>query len=158
SDQVVPRMLHWFMGGKDFAEVRKEALTRARGTVLEIGFGSGHNLVHYPETVKKLLALEPSIVARNLAAKAIAKSRIPVEWVGLDGQKIPLPSRSVDEVVSTWTLCTIPVPSLALAEIRRVLKPGGHFYFVEHGLSPEPSVARWQNRLNPLQSKVVGGC
>ncbi|MBI4082007.1 MAG: class I SAM-dependent methyltransferase [Candidatus Lambdaproteobacteria bacterium] len=158
SDQVVPRMVHVSMKAKPVAEVRGKALAAAGGTVLEVGFGSGLNLAHYPAGVTRLLAVEPSEVARGLARRAIARAPFPVEFAGLDGQRMVVPDGSVDCVVTTWTLCTIPKPELALAEFARVLKPQGTFVFAEHGLSPDPGVARWQGRLNGLQQRLAGGC
>jgi ubiquinone/menaquinone biosynthesis C-methylase UbiE len=146
------------MRGKDVGEIRKEALRSASGVVLEVGFGSGLNVPYYPNTVTRLLALEPSPVAWRLSSKVIAQSKLAVENVGLDGQKIPLPDGSVDQVVTTWTLCTIPNPGTALSEIRRVLRPGGRYLFVEHGLAPEPRVAFFQARLTPIQRRLCGGC
>jgi SAM-dependent methyltransferase len=158
SDQVVPRAVHYTLRGKPIREVRGRTVAGTSGTVLEVGFGSGLNLAHYPAGVTRLLAVEPSEVARGLARRAIAKTPFPVEFVGLDGQRLSLQDASVDCVVSTWTLCTIPRPELALGEIGRVLKPGGRFVFAEHGLSPDSGVARWQVRLNGLQQRLAGGC
>jgi ubiquinone/menaquinone biosynthesis C-methylase UbiE len=126
--------------------------------VLEIGFGSGLNLPEYPATVERVLAVDPSGVGRTLAAKRIAASPIPVEFVGLDGQDIPLGDASVDAALSTFTLCTIPDPTRALAEVRRVIRPNGRLHFLEHGLCPDPDVARWQHRCNGMQQRVAGGC
>ncbi|MDA1263843.1 MAG: class I SAM-dependent methyltransferase [Planctomycetota bacterium] len=158
GDHVLPRGIAWGMQGRAFREQRGPALTLARGRVLELGFGAGHNLEHYPAAVEEVLALEPATVNRKLAAKRVAAARMPVRWVGLEGESVPLEDDTVDTVVSTWTLCTIPGLGQALAEVRRVLRPGGELLFLEHGLSPDPKVARWQNRLNPLQRRLCGGC
>ena len=158
SDQILPRMVALAMGGKGFREQRLATLTGVRGRVLELGFGSGHNLAFYPEGVTEVLALEPALLNRRLAAKRIAASPLPVEWVGLRGEEIPLDTNSVDCVASTWTMCTIPNLAAALRETRRVLAPGGKLHFVEHGLSADPGVARWQRRLNPMQKMWAGGC
>jgi ubiquinone/menaquinone biosynthesis C-methylase UbiE len=128
------------------------------GEVLEVGFGSGLNVAHYPPTVTRVRAVEPSMVGRALAADRIAASPIPVEYVGLDGARIPLDDESVDHALSTWTLCTIPDVEGALAEILRVLRPGGTFHFLEHGRSPDANVAKWQDRLDPMQQRLFGGC
>lgn len=146
------------MARPEFAEQRAAVLADVAGRVLELGFGSGLNLEHYPSAVSEVVALEPSRVARRLAAERVARSPLPVVFEGLDGASIPLADASVDAVVSTWTLCTIADVESALREVARVLRPGGILRFLEHGLSPEPGVARWQHRLNPLQKLFAGGC
>jgi ubiquinone/menaquinone biosynthesis C-methylase UbiE len=108
--------------------------------------------------VTSVRAVEPSEGGRHLAAARVAASPVPVEFVGLDGAHLPLEDASVDHVLTTWTLCTIPDVAQALAEVRRVLRPGGALHFVEHGRSPHEKVARWQDRLTPIQRKVAGGC
>jgi SAM-dependent methyltransferase len=158
NDQILPRLVHWTMRGKPINEARQRTLARAAGSVLEIGFGSGLNLRHYPRGVTGLMIVEPSRVARGIAAKAIAGAPFPTAFVGLDGQHLVLEAGSVDCAVSTWTLCTIPDAGRALEEVARVLKPGGRFLFVEHGLSPDAGVAKWQHRLDGLQGRVAGGC
>lgn len=158
TEQILPRITHVLMGGRALAEVRAKALAPAHGSVLEVGFGSGLNLPHYPSGVTRLLAVEPSETARRLAKPALAATAFPVEFVGLDGQVLPLPDASVDCVVTTWTLCTIPDAEKALTEFARVLKPGGQFVFAEHGRAPDAAVARWQDRLDGLQQRVAGGC
>jgi len=158
TEHIVPRVTHVLMATRHLAEVRAKALALAHGTVLEVGFGSGLNLPHYRPGVTRLLAVEPSKVARRLAQPALAAVTFPVEFVGLDGQALALPDASVDCVVTTWTLCTIPDPQQALAEFARVLKPGGEFVFVEHGRSPDAAVAKWQDRLDGLQQRIAGGC
>ena len=158
SDKILPRIINRFMDHEDFVAHRKPCLAGVSGEVLEIGFGSGLNLPHYPPEVRKLYAVDPAMLGRRLAEDRIAASSIAVEFVGLDGEAIPLPEATVDAAVSTWTLCSIPDPAQALGEIRRVLKPGGRYHFVEHGRSPEPRVARWQDRLTPIQKRLGGGC
>lgn len=158
GDHVLPRMVAFGMGGRAFQDQRRQALAGVAGRVLELGFGAGHNLEHYGEGVTEVLALEPAQVNRKLAAKRVAGAPFPVEWVGLEGESIPLEDGSVDAVVSTWTLCTIPDLRRALAEVQRVLRPGAELTFLEHGLSPDPKVARWQHRLNPMQKFCFGGC
>ncbi len=128
------------------------------GEVLEVGFGSGLNVPHYPQGVKNVRAVDPAVVGRTLAAGRVEASTIPVEYVGLDGAQLPLEDESVDSVLSTWTLCTIPDVDRALLEIRRVLRPGGALHFLEHGRSPDPNVTKWQDRLNPVQRRLFGGC
>jgi ubiquinone/menaquinone biosynthesis C-methylase UbiE len=159
DEQVLPRWLSVVMSTKDLAEVRARRLEDVRGTVLEVGFGSGLNLPHYRANVSKLYALDPSKVGLQLAKKRLDRVSFPVEQLPLraDG-RIPLEDASVDAVVTTWTLCTIPDPLAALREMHRVLRPGGRYSFAEHGLSPDPAVAKWQHRLNPLNMAMVGGC
>jgi ubiquinone/menaquinone biosynthesis C-methylase UbiE len=158
EEQILPRFINIACGVKANRKLRQRLCAGLEGTVLEIGFGSGHNLPYYPTTVTKLYAIDPSHVGRRLAADRLASSPVSVEFVGLDGEKIPLEDESVDHVVSTWTLCTIPDAGQAMEEVRRVLRASGVFHFLEHGLAPDPRVVRWQSRLNPLQQKVAGGC
>lgn len=128
------------------------------GDVVEIGFGSGLNVPHYPETVSRVAAVEPSGVAWKLAADRVSASAVPVERAGLDGQALPFENDTFDSALSTWTMCTIPDLDAALAELRRVLRQDGTLHFVEHGLAPDEPVARWQRRLEPVQMKLFGGC
>ena len=128
------------------------------GRVLEIGFGSGLNLRHYPAAVTEVLVVEPSASALRLAEPRKAAVSAPVDHVGLDGARLDLPEGSVDCVLSTYTLCTIPDVNAALVEIRRVLKPAGALHFLEHGRAPTESVRRWQRRLHPVHSRIAGGC
>lgn len=158
ADHVLPRGINLVMAGKEFRRLRARHLAGVAGRVLEIGFGSGLNLPHYPAAVTELLAVDPATVGRKLARKRLAACSFPVEFVGLTGESLPMDGGSVDAVVSTWTLCTIPDVESALAEIRRVLRPDGRFHFLEHGLSPDSGVARWQHRLNPIQERFAGGC
>jgi ubiquinone/menaquinone biosynthesis C-methylase UbiE len=132
--------------------------TGLSGTVVEIGFGSGLNLPAYPPEVRLVYAVEPAMTARRLAEERIAASHVHVEHIALRGESIPLDDDSCDGALSTFTLCTIPRVEAALAEVRRVLRPGGRFHFLEHGRSPDPSVATWQRRLEPLQKRLADGC
>lgn len=157
-DRVLPRITEAALGGKDFDAIRARVAQGLEGTVLEVGFGSGRNVAHLPVGVRQLLAVEPAAGGRRMAGKRMAVSPTPVDFIGLDGASLPLEDGSVDHALSTWTLCTIPDVGRALEEIRRVLRPGGTLHFAEHGLSPEPSVARWQDRLTPIQRRVAGGC
>lgn len=158
EERVLPRIINVAMGIKSLRPLRERVCAGLSGEVLEIGFGSGHNVPLYPQTVTRLAAVEPSDLAWRLAAGRVAASRVPVERSGLDGQRLPFPDDSFDAALSTWTLCTIPDVGAALAEIRRVLKPGGRFHFVEHGLAPDAKVQRRQHRFDPLQQRVFGGC
>lgn len=157
DEQVLPRIIDVALG-KPMDPVRSEVTASLEGEVLEVGFGSGRNLPHLPPAVTRLLAVEPASVGRKLAAGRIAASPVPVEVVGLDGQSLDLDDASVDHVLVTWTLCTIPDVERALAEMHRVLRPGGQLHFVEHGRSPKPHVARRQDRLTPLWGRLFGGC
>lgn len=160
SAQVLPRVIDVACGPKSTRERRERVCAGLRGRVLEIGFGSGHNVPHYPAAVESVYAVEPSDVAWRLAADRVAASRVPIERLGLDGAHLPLPDASCDTALSTWTMCTIPDITSALAEVRRVLRPGGTLHFVEHGLAPDTDVKvqRLQRRLDPLQQRLFGGC
>jgi ubiquinone/menaquinone biosynthesis C-methylase UbiE len=158
EEHLLPRFTHVVMGRQEFTPIRARVAGDLDGEVLEVGFGSGLNVPHYPSTISRVRAVDPATVGRRLAARKVAASPVPVEYVGLDGEDLPLDSASVDHVLTTWTLCTIPDVERALGEILRVLRPGGSFHFVEHGRSPQPKVAHWQDRLTPLQRRVAGGC
>jgi ubiquinone/menaquinone biosynthesis C-methylase UbiE len=158
ADHVLPRCIDFVLSRKHILELRARVASQLAGEVLEVGFGSGLNLPYYPRAVTRALAVDPSEVGRKLAQKRIAQSPFPVEWCGLDGESLALPSASVDAVLSTFTFCTIPNLQRALAELRRVLKPEGTLHFLEHGRSPEPRVAKWQDRLNPCNRVLAGGC
>ncbi len=155
---ILPRLVDFGMRGSTFREERPKCIRNAKGRVLEIGFGSGLNVPYYTEEVSELLALEPSELGRKLAGKRVAEAPFPVSFVGLDGAAIPLDDESVDCVTCTWTLCTIPDVEGALREVRRVLAPGGEFFFMEHGASRIEKVRRFQDRWNPLQKCLFGGC
>ena len=158
DERVLPRMLNVFMNTSAVREQRQRCLAQVSGEVLEVGFGSGLNLPHYPSAVTRVVGVDPSHTAAKLARKRIAASPFRVEFVGLSAEKIPVADASFDSVVTTFTLCTIPDVANALREMRRALKPGGQLYFVEHGRSDDPAVERWQHRLNGIQQKVFGGC
>lgn len=158
TDQVVPRLINMVMARPEFEPVRARVAAGLAGEVVEVGFGSGLNVPHYPPSVERVRAVDPALLGRRLAARRLAGSPVRVEFIGLDGQSLPLESGSVDHVLATWTLCTVPAPERALAEIRRVLRSGGTFRFAEHGRHPDPRVSRWQDRLTPLQRAVAGGC
>jgi ubiquinone/menaquinone biosynthesis C-methylase UbiE len=158
ADRVLPRLLDIALTGQEIGRIRARAAAGLDGQVLEVGFGTGHNVPHYPPAVTRVQAVDPATRGRKLAASRVAASPVPVEYIGLDGQSLPLDGESVDHVLITWTLCTIPDPAAALAEMRRVLRPGGTLHFAEHGRSPDLGVARWQDRLTPVQRLVFGGC
>lgn len=157
-DHVLPRAVDRALDDEECAEHRRAIVAGLRGMVLELGFGSGLNLPWLPETVTRLVAVDPAVVGRKLARARLAACPIPVDFVDLHGDDLALEDASVDAVLSTWTLCTVPDAAATLAEVRRVLKPGGRLHFVEHGVSPDPDVARWQRRLNGFQRWWAGGC
>jgi ubiquinone/menaquinone biosynthesis C-methylase UbiE len=158
GERVLPRIIDVACGMKSSDPIRQRACEKLHGRVVEIGFGSGLNIAFYPDAVTAVDAIEPADLGWKLAGKRLAKSSVPVERSGLDGQRLPLADNSCDTALSTWTLCTIPDVAAALSEVRRVLKPGGTLHFVEHGLAPDEKVQRWQHRLDPLQQRVFGGC
>jgi ubiquinone/menaquinone biosynthesis C-methylase UbiE len=156
--QVVPRIVDLSLRSADFTRIRAKVAGDLDGEVLEIGFGSGLNVPHYPATLTKVVAIDPATAGRKLAASRIAQCAVPIEFAGLDAGDLPADDGSVDHVLSTWTLCTVPDPARALAEIRRVLRPGGSLHFAEHGLAPDERVARFQRRFTPVQRRLFAGC
>ena len=158
SRWIIPNLLDLIMRQRPFTEERAKALGRARGQVLEIGFGTGLNVPHYPGHVEKLAVVDPNEGMTAKAFKQIEGAAFPVKHHTLGAESLPFPSGAFDCVTSTWTLCSIPGVERALFEIRRVLKPGGLFLFVEHGVSPEPSIRKWQDRLTPVQRVIGDGC
>lgn len=158
GDQVLPRFQDKVMGRKTTGEVRARVCAYLHGEVVEVGFGTGLNARYYPSEVTKVLAVEPSAVCMRIAEPRIAGTSTPVELAGLTGERLDLPSAEFDAVLSTWTMCTIPDLPAALAEIRRVLKPGGQLHFIEHGHAPDSNVASWQRRFEPLNKRLAGGC
>jgi len=159
NDQVLPRMLTMACSDKPKRKQREKIVPRAYGDVLEIGFGAGLNLPHYDrDSVRKVLGLEPSVGMRRLAADSIISSGLDVELIDAPGEDIPLDDNSVDSVLVTYTLCTIPDAVAALQGMRRVLKPGGRLFFCEHGKAPDDDVQRWQNRLNAGWRTIASGC
>jgi ubiquinone/menaquinone biosynthesis C-methylase UbiE len=158
DERVLPRIIEKACGMKANRLLRRRVCAGLTGEVVEIGFGSGLNVAYYPSAVKAVAAVEPADLGWELARKRIATSAVPVERSGLDGQRLPFADATFDCALSTWTLCTIPDVGAALREVRRVLKPGGTFHFVEHGLAPDEKVRRWQHRLDPLQQRLFGGC
>jgi SAM-dependent methyltransferase len=158
DDQVFPRVMDRVLRTPAVNTRRAEVCQGLHGRVLEIGFGTGLNLRHYPGEVTEILVVEPSKSAMRLAEPRKAAVPASVEHVGIDGARLDLPDGSVDCVLSTYTLCTIPDGNAALREIHRVLKPDGALHFLEHGRAPTESVRRWQHRLHPVHSRIAGGC
>jgi SAM-dependent methyltransferase len=158
ENRVLPYIINVAMNTKALSDERRRCLQQVEGTVLEVGFGSGLNLPHYPRTVTKVVGVDPSETSARLARKRIAASPFPVETIGLSAEKLPVADASFESIVSTFTLCTIPDVASALLEMRRALRPGGRLYFVEHGRAQDPRVERWQERLNSVQQTVFGGC
>jgi ubiquinone/menaquinone biosynthesis C-methylase UbiE len=158
GEQVLPRIINVACGLKTLRPLRGRVCQGLQGRVVEVGFGSGLNIPYYPAAVTGVAAVEPADTGWKLAGKRLASAGPPVERTGLDGQSLPLPDDSCDAALSTFTLCTIPDVGAALGEIRRVLKPGGTFHFLEHGLAPDENVRHWQYRLDPLQQRLFGGC
>jgi ubiquinone/menaquinone biosynthesis C-methylase UbiE len=158
GERILPHVIDAACNSKEVRPLRERACAGLTGTVLELGFGSGLNCGLYPDAVTSVLAIEPADTAWKMAAKRRASTSAPISRAGLDGQRLDLPDDSVDSVLITFTLCTIPDVDTALQEVARVLRPGGSVHIAEHGRSPDPAVARWQNRLNPAQQRVFGGC
>lgn len=161
---VLPRVVEVTCGGSELQPWRRRAIEGLSGNVVEIGFGSGTNVELYPDEVTHVHAVEPSDLAWRRARRLLddlATRRgddAVVERTGLDGQSLPLEDASCDGALSTFTLCTVPDPERALAELRRVLRPGGTLHLLEHGLAPDPGVVRWQRRIEPVQRRLGGGC
>lgn len=157
-DYIFPRLMDRVMRGPAFQEQRRVALRPVEGRVLEIGFGTGLNVPHYPSTVAWLTAIEPGVLLEGTISARVTAAPMPIEIVQVPAEELPWSDRSFDCVVSTWTLCTIADPVRALAQIRRVLKEHGRLVFLEHGRSENASVARWQNLVNPVQRVLACGC
>src|SRR5450830_1623607 len=155
---VLPPVLDLVMRQRQLAKYRHEVVAAASGRTLEVGVGSGLNFPHYSKQVEIVFGIDPSPLLLAIARRRAAAAGVGVALVQGSATTIPLADHSVDTIVMTWTLCSIPDPLVALREIRRVLKPGGKLLFVEHGLSPEPGVERWQHRLTPVWRHIAGGC
>jgi ubiquinone/menaquinone biosynthesis C-methylase UbiE len=158
SDVILPRLCDLAMRNKQLLPFRERVIGAAEGRVLEIGVGSGMNLPFYRPPVREVLALEPAPRLVTMARSASHASSMPVSFLEASAEAIPLDEHSVDTIVTTWTLCSIPQAATALAEMRRVLRPGGKLLFVEHGRAPDASVRWWQDRLTPVWRSISGGC
>jgi ubiquinone/menaquinone biosynthesis C-methylase UbiE len=158
NDLILPRLCDLAMRNKHLLPYRKRVIGAADGRVLEIGVGSGLNLPFYGPSAHEIIALEPAPRLVAMAKSKAPTSSAPVTFIEGSAEAIPLEDASIDTVVTTWTLCTIPKAAIALGEMRRVLKPGSRLLFVEHGLSPDERVRRWQNFLTPAWRRLSGGC
>jgi len=158
DDYILPHLINLAMRNRELLPYRERVLSSARGRVLEIGIGSGLNLPFYASRIDEILGLEPAARLVAMAQLAAGRFKAPVTVITGSAEAIPIDDDSIDTVVSTWTLCSIPDAVGALREMRRVLKPGGQLLFVEHGLAPEESVCKWQNRLTPVWKRIGGGC
>lgn len=156
---ILPHFINCACGTKPITYQRKKVVPMASGTILEIGIGTGLNLEHYDASkVERLIGLDPSVASWEIAKKRATDISFPLEFIGLPGEEIPLQDNSVDTVMMTFSLCTIPDPLTALAGMRRVLKPGGKLIFAEHGRAPDAGVRKWQDRINPFWKAIAGGC
>lgn len=159
SRYIFPRLMDFLMSGRHHAALRPGILYECDGDVLEVGFGTGLNLAHYPEHVRRLTILEPNPGMRRFWSRRFAASRVAVEEVHCAPHGAArLPSQAFDTVVCTWTLCSVPDAAAFLTDIHQALRPGGKLLFIEHGLSPDRSVARWQRRLNGINRRLGAGC
>ena len=156
--RLFPRILDVIMNTAETRRIRAEVCAPLSGDVVEIGFGTGHNLAHLPAAVTRIQAVDPMVAGRRLAAERIAAADVAVDFIGLDGQRIELPDASTDSVLCTWTLCSIDDPIAAVREIARILRPGGELHFVEHGLSADEEIRRRQHRWNRAHRRIACGC
>ena len=157
-EQIIPYLVHRSMRQEALVAYRERVVSGAVGRILEIGIGSGVNLRYYGDRAEHVIGLDPSAKLLAMADAADRRTSLSVELVKGSAEMIPMEDKTIDTVLTTWTLCSISDVSQALSEMRRVLKPNGRLLFVEHGLSPENKVRRWQNRLNPVWKRVAGGC
>jgi ubiquinone/menaquinone biosynthesis C-methylase UbiE len=155
---ILPHLVNLAMRNQRLLPYRERVISAAQGRALEVGIGSGLNLPFYSPQVKELIGLEPAPRLLTMARGASGRASVPVTFIEGSAEAIPLDSKSIDTVVTTWTLCTIPAAVQALGEMRRVLRPGGQLLFVEHGLAPDAGVRKWQNWLTPAWKRIGGGC
>jgi ubiquinone/menaquinone biosynthesis C-methylase UbiE len=156
--RVLPRLIHFAMSRADVARLRAAHVPAARGVVLEVGIGSGLNLPFYSSAVTRVCGVDRSPELLAMARERAVAARVAVDLLTADAERLPLADMSIDTVVVTWSLCSIASATAALREMRRVLKPEGALIFVEHGLSPDPGIGKWQNRLTPFWRRCAGGC
>lgn len=158
QNQIVPLLINLAMRQRNLAAYRNRVVLAAEGCVLEIGIGSGLNLPFYTRNVERVIGLDPSPKLLSMARGNLRPDSVPVEFVEGSAEAIPLEDRSIDTVVTTWTLCSIPDAGRTLRDMHRVLKPGGRVLFVEHGRAPDPNVRWWQDHLTPAWKRLGGGC
>jgi len=159
AKHVLPHAIDFAMRDKETSRIRAEVIPRAHGMVLEVGIGSGLNLPFYSDRVTRVYGVDPSLELQKIARTRARAASVAVEFLAQSAEEsLPLDDQSIDTVVITWTLCSIPDVSKALLQVKRVLKPTGQLIFVEHGLAPDPSVQSWQNRINPIWKPIAGGC
>ena len=158
SRLIFPRMIDFMMSNDDMREIRTAVLADVSGDVFEIGFGTGLNLRHYPDSIKKITTADVNPAMGKRAQRRIDKDGVDVDCRTLDAEALPFDDASFDSVVCTWTLCSIADPMKALGELHRILRPTGKFFFVEHGLSDDPKVQKWQNRITPFWKRIGDGC
>lgn len=159
ANTIVPRLVTCACGTKPILKQREKVVPEARGQVLEIGMGAGHNLPYYQrDQVERIVGIDPCSTSWGLAQPRAEKLGVPIEFIEGSAELMPLPDAAFDTVLMTYSLCTIPDAQAALQEMRRVLKPGGRLVFCEHGEAPDATVARWQQRVNPVWRRLLGGC
>lgn len=158
QQHIFPRLLNWAMSGQAFRRIRAELLAPVQGRVLEIGVGTGLNLPHYSGRVERLTLLDSNPAMRERVDKQLVQQGLKGDFLTGSAEKLSLDSDQFDAVVCTWVLCSVAQPERVLNEIARVLKPQGKLYLVEHGLSPNPRIQKWQTRLSPLQACLGDGC
>jgi ubiquinone/menaquinone biosynthesis C-methylase UbiE len=158
NERILPHVINLAMRNRELLSYRRRVVSQARGRVLEIGIGSGLNLPWYGPRVDTLIGLDPVAPLIDMAREGADRCKIPVSFINGSAQSMPIDRASIDTIVTTWTLCSIPDAAAALQEMRRVLKSDGRLLFVEHGSAPEPNVRKWQNRLTPIWKRIGGGC
>lgn len=156
---ILPKLTHWVCSQNDITHAREKIVPLAKGRILEVGIGSGLNLPFYDQTkVDRVWGLDPSLQLKKIAKKKAIQMPFDVDFIGLTGEDIPLEKKSMDTVLVTYTLCSIPNVLKALNEMKRVLKPGGELIFCEHGRAPDYNINKWQDIINPAWTKISGGC
>lgn len=156
---ILPRLLEYAMKDRPIMRQRAKVVPLAHGRVLEVGIGTGLNLAFYDKSkVEKVIGIDPHPELNTMARKRAEEAGVDVDWLVQSSERIPLPDHSVDSIVITYTMCSIPDVASALLEMARVMKPGSSMFFSEHGIAPDAGVRKWQNRLDPLWGKIAGGC